>query len=88
MAGRSVVTFTTTHEPQILPAATGATGQSQFSVNSLELHLTITTEEADAGLAVAETMEQAIRKMQAEIALGDNRNAAIQQPIRALNMSQ
>ncbi|KAJ5479949.1 hypothetical protein N7530_005458 [Penicillium desertorum] len=83
-AGRGVVTFTTTHESQTLPAA----GRRSPRSTPLEPHLTITTEKADAGLAVAETIEQAIRKMQAEIPLDDNRNAAIQEPIRALNTSQ
>ncbi|KAJ5800793.1 uncharacterized protein N7518_002861 [Penicillium psychrosexuale] len=60
---------------------------SRSSISPLKLRLNITTQKADAGIALIKRMEQAVRKLQAEIAI-DDRNAAIHEAIHADNYTE
>ncbi|KAJ5431528.1 hypothetical protein N7445_009260 [Penicillium cf. griseofulvum] len=61
---------------------------SQSSINTLEVRLNVQGDQAEAGLAMVENLERALRKTQAEIGLDDSRNAAIHNAIRAENFAE
>ena len=61
---------------------------SQSSISSLEIRMNAHNEEADAGLAITERLEQVVRQMQADIGLDDSKNAAIHEAIRADNFAE
>jgi hypothetical protein len=61
---------------------------SQSSINTLEVRLDIQGDKAEAGLAMVENLERALRRVQAEIGLDDSRNEAIHNAIRAENFAE
>ncbi|KAJ6190536.1 hypothetical protein N7519_000557 [Penicillium mononematosum] len=61
---------------------------SQSSINSLDVRLNIQGDKAEAGLAMVENLERALRRMQAEIGLDDSRNEAIHNAMRAENFAE
>ncbi|KAJ9483857.1 hypothetical protein VN97_g9540 [Penicillium thymicola] len=60
---------------------------SQSSINTLEVRLNVQGDKAEAGLAMVENLERALRRMQAEIGLDDSKNEAIHNAMRAENLA-
>lgn len=62
--------------------------RGRSSQSSIEIRLQAHTETADAGLTGVESLEQAIRRMQAEVGLDYTKNAAIHAAMRADNVAE